>query len=243
MLMSAAAIAAPKKKPPKKPVEPPKVTACETFAACQKQLLEAFESTDYEQAQRLAVRAEALASTSEEKAERLVVVGALDAQSLGLSATTRETVKRRFSEALRLVPSMLFTTIPAFARTDELEALFDEARAEVAPRPAVVPEKLAEPVPVVVVPPPPPPAVKKFPVGAVLFGGLALAGVGVFTGASVSSLRQQELLRAEDTGPRNDLRLIGHWNEANTMGWLGVGGLIGAGVFTIATVIALLVAE
>jgi hypothetical protein len=244
VFVASAALAAPTKKAPKKPVEPQPVVTCDAYVPCEAVLLEAFESTDYERAQRLALKLEALTSTNEEKARWLVVMGALDAQSLGLTEATRDTVKRRFSEALRLVPSMLFTSIPSFARTDALEALFEQARKEAEPK-VLTPEPKPEPPPLVVTAlPPPPPVAKKFPLVAAVFGGLALAGVGVFAGTGVSSLEDQRLLGLEQQpGPNNDVRVFELWSSANTKGLVGIGGLIGAGVFTLAAVIALLATQ
>ena len=242
LVLASAAVAAPKKKaPPKKLAEPQPVT-CDAYGPCEAVLLEALEGTDYERAQRLALKLETLATTSEEKARWLVVVGALDAQSLGLTETTRETVKRRFSEALRLVPSMLFTSIPSFARTDALEVLFEQARKEAEPK-VLAPEPKPAPPALIVTELPPPVAAKKFPVVAAMFGGLALAGVGVFAGTSVSSLTLQDRMNKEIMGRNNDELVFKLWTDANTAGWAGVVGLIGAGVFTIATVIALLASQ
>jgi hypothetical protein len=182
-LLCLSAAAAPKKT--KKPAPPPKPVPlapapaptppaeCAVFAECLKALNDAFESGDAEAAQRVAARAEGFAKEPKDQAALLAVQGALDAQSLGLTPQTREAVKRRFGQAQRLDPGLTVIAIPAFARTDALEALWEEARPVIAPKPEVIVEVKEVPVEV-----PAPPPHRKFPVATTVLGALGVAAVG-----------------------------------------------------------------
>lgn len=176
MLVATVAMAAPAKKkaPPKKPV----VEACTELTACLAKVEAAFEEADFETAQRLVRQAEPLAKTSQEQARVLVLQGALDAQALGLTDEVKAQVLARFTQAQRLDEALTVMAIPAFARTEALEALWNDARP---PPPAPVDAPKEAIVQVVPLPAVAPPA-RRFPVFAAVMGAVALAGGGAALG-------------------------------------------------------------
>ncbi|MCA2981195.1 MAG: hypothetical protein INH37_23220 [Myxococcaceae bacterium] len=181
LLFSSAALAAPKRPPRAPPPAPPPVVApppprapaCTALVACLTDVETAFETGDFELAQRLVRQAEPLAKTPAEQARVLLLEGALDAQSLGLKTPAgAEAVRMKFKEARRLDGGASYLTIPAFARTDGLELAWNES---------------APPLPAAVTPPvvavtPAPPATKRFP----LASALLTSGLVVAVGAAVT---------------------------------------------------------
>ncbi|MBL8911825.1 MAG: hypothetical protein JNM17_14120 [Archangium sp.] len=235
--VAASAFAGPKKVSKPKPKVPVAEQPCATFTDCMKALNDAFERGDFELAQRHAARSETFAQAPQEQAQLFAVKGALDAQSLGLDEKTKESVRRNFAQAQRLDAALTFLAIPAYARTEALEALWTEARPVVEPK-VEVRTQLVE-VPVVVQPPPPPPPVKKFPVVTTLLlaGGLAAAGVGIGFGVSASGNYQQAQRAPADA------QLFLRETDANRQGLVATISFISAGVFGLAALIVFLAVD
>lgn len=241
-LLCLSAAAAPKKTkkaaPPPKPVPvapapaPAPPPECAVFADCVKALNDAFESGDFEAAQRLAARAEGFAKEPKDQAALLAVQGALDAQSLGLTPQTREAVKRRFGQAQRLDPALTVIAIPAFARTDALEALWEEARPVITPKPEVIVEVKEVPVEA-----PPPP--KKFPVATTVLGALGVAAAG--TGGAFGYLAGSTNARAMATP--GDLARFQTSQQAQQQALIANACFAGAGGLALAAVVTFLVVE
>lgn len=233
--VAASAFAGPKKA--SKPRLPIAEKPCGAFSDCMQALNDAFERGDFELAQRHAARSETFAQTPQDQAQLFAVKGALDAQSLGLDEKTKESVRRNFAQAQRLDAALTFLAIPAYARTEALEALWTEARPVVEPK-VEVRTQLVE-VPVVVQPPPPPPPVKKFPIVTTLLlaGGLAAAGVGIGFGVSASGNYQQAQRAPADA------QLFLRETDANRQGLVATISFISAGVLGLAALFVFLVVE
>jgi hypothetical protein len=188
---------------PKPPPPAPALATCDDFEGCLTALGTAFEATDFEKAQRLARLAETFAQAPAQRARLLVLSGALDVQALGLAdPAIAEAVTSRFEQALKLDRGLTSMAIPAYARTEALEALWRAAEVRARPPPVLTPKVEVRPAaaePVVVAPPPP----RRFPVAPVVLGGLAAAAGGTGLGfglASGASLKLRDLAPTDATG-------------------------------------------
>ncbi len=192
--LASAVTAAPiRKKVTKKPLPvsaPVTAQPCEVLTACLESVEAAFEAADFETAQRRVRLAEPLAKTPTDQARVLVLQGALDAQSLGLTEAVKASVRAKFGEAMRLDPSLTSIAIPAFARTEALEALWTEARPVAPATPTIV--KVEVPVPAIEVPP------RRFPVLGTVFGATAVAALA--TGVTFGVIANGQFRSAAEPG-------------------------------------------
>jgi hypothetical protein len=234
LLASGPSVGAPKK-PKKTPVPASKPAPCPNFSACVAELNDAFEAGDFEGAQRLASRAESLASGPKEAARILVLRGALDYQAAP-GAEVGDAVRTKFAEALRLDPELSVVAIPAYARTDALEALFLAARPKVE-APAAAPEQPPPPPPVLLTQPAPEP--RRFPVVATILGGVAVASASVGLGLRVHANAEYASAQGASVFDDDRLRLV---ESARTNGAASTGLWIGAAT-TLALALVFLLLE
>ncbi len=229
LLVASVAMAAPaKKKPPSKSKPPPAVVeACAELAACLREVEAAFEGAEFERAQRLVRQAEPLATTPAEQAKVLVLQGTLDAQALGLTEERSAQIRAKYAEAQRLDPTLTVIAIPAFARTEALETLWDAARpvAVVVPPP---PERIIQ-----VVNPAPQVPSNRFPVLPTLLGAGAVAGGVTALVLEVVAGRMAGQLVAS----RPDQTLVKEWSEANTTLTASFAVALGAGALMLGAVV------
>lgn len=228
-LVASVAMAAPaKKKPGPKRPPPVVVDSCTEFAACLREVEAAFEGAEFERAQRLVRQVEPLATTPPEQAKVLVLQGTLDAQALGLTEERSAQIRAKYAEAQRLDPTLTVIAIPAFARTEALEKLWDAARPVV----AVVtppPERVIQ----VVQPPAPEVRPSRFPVLPTLLGAGAVAGGVTALALKLVADRMNEQL----VSTRPDQALVKEWNDANTTLTASFGVAVGAGVLALSAVV------
>ncbi len=202
-LASAVTAAPAKKKVTKKPPPPVSATvaeACEVLAPCLESVAAAFEAADFETAQRRVRLAEPLAKTPTDQARVLVLQGALDAQSLGLTEAVKASVRAKFGEAMRLDPSLTSIAIPAFARTEALEALWTEARPVAPPNPTIVKVEVPAAAMVADVPP------RRFPVLGTVLGATAVAALA--TGVTFGVIANGQFQAAAAPGLMDQRRAI-----------------------------------
>lgn len=221
VLVGVSAFAGAKKPPKPPPPPPPEVSApspapveqCLELAACLAKVEAAFEAGDFELAQRRVRLAEPLSTTASEQARVLILQGALDAQALGLSTPAlSDAVRAKFKEARRLDERATFLLIPAFARTDALETLWNEAAP---PAPIVVPDA--------------PVKKKAFPLVPTLLGSGAVVALGVSLGLYVSAVD----MNTPRTTDMDDVTFSRHQtalslNTASQVAW-AVGAALAAG--------------
>jgi hypothetical protein len=200
--LASAVTAAPiRKKVTKKPLPvsaPVTAQPCEVLTACLESVEAAFEAADFETAQRRVRLAEPLAKTPTDQARVLVLQGALDAQSLGLTEAVKASVRAKFGEAMRLDPSLTSIAIPAFARTEALEALWTEARPVAPANPTIV--KVEVPVAAMVAEVPP----RRFPVLGVVLGATGVAALA--TGVTFGLIANGQFRSASEAGLMDNRR-------------------------------------
>ncbi len=196
LALCSSALAASKKKPPPAPVTEEAPPDCAALADCFAKVEERFSATDFEAASVLARRAEAFTTSDTERARLVMLQATLLYHSTGTpSPEVEQTIVSRFELARRLDPSLTALSIPSYARSQKLEALW--ARAQPPPEPKVEKAAPVEPPP----PVPPPVVVQAEPERGSAVPGLVAGALGVAAAAAGGTFTGLHFQRLGSAGP------------------------------------------